>query len=146
NRRFWPVKTSTIDIQALRRDRDQLFAEAATVEATGCPLVLPKELWTDARAAQDQRMEHDPWLDTLGDVQGTPTEDGRTKEERISTVELLQPHLKLPPDKQTVAAENRLKHVMLQLGWNGPKQMRVGSGNPKRGYRRPLKAASEQGA
>ncbi|HEY2230547.1 MAG TPA: virulence-associated E family protein, partial [Xanthobacteraceae bacterium] len=35
NRRFWPIKVGSIDIEALREDRDQLWAEAAKVEATG---------------------------------------------------------------------------------------------------------------
>ena len=72
NRRFWPVKTNTIDIEALRRDRDQLWAEAAEGEAEGKPLILPKELWGEASVAQDERRQHDPWDDTLAGVTGRP--------------------------------------------------------------------------
>jgi hypothetical protein len=49
NRRFWPVKTGTIDIESLRRDRDQLWAEAAAEEAKGLPLVLPRDQWDEGR-------------------------------------------------------------------------------------------------
>ena len=85
NRRFWPVKTGTIEIEALRRDRDQLWAEAASVEAKGGALVLPKELWAEASNEQDERRQHDPWDDTLAAVRGhavTNEETGQA-EERI---------------------------------------------------------------
>ena len=63
NRRFWPIRIGRIDIEAFRRDRDQLFAEAVVGEATGESLVLPEELWPDAAALQDSRVVSDPWAE-----------------------------------------------------------------------------------
>jgi hypothetical protein len=40
NRRFWPVKVLRIDLSAIARDRDQLWAEASVLEATGETLVI----------------------------------------------------------------------------------------------------------
>jgi predicted P-loop ATPase len=70
NRRFWPVKTGTVHAEAVERDRDQLWAEAAYYEAQGAPIDLAEELWSAAGAAQEARREVDPWEDMLGDANG----------------------------------------------------------------------------
>ena len=61
-RRFWPVTVGTIDLDALTRDRDQLFAEAVVAFKAG-------EHWWPSRdferehmaGQQDMRHESDPW-------------------------------------------------------------------------------------
>jgi hypothetical protein len=138
NRRFWPVKTGTIDIDALGRDRDQLWAEAAKIEAEGAALTLPRNLLDDARAAQEDRREHDPWDDLLANACGTvyPNDDG-TEEERISTDELLKTYLAIPPDRMHNTHTTRLKRTMRRLGWSGPKKKWMG-GTQKRGYFREV--------
>jgi predicted P-loop ATPase len=44
NTRFWPIKAGEIDLVALRRDRDQLWGEAAFLESQGVPHWLSEEL------------------------------------------------------------------------------------------------------
>jgi hypothetical protein len=147
NRRFWPLKTGTIDIDALRRDRDQLWAEVAAVEEQGGSLVLPKELWAEAATIQDERRQHDPWDDILADVKGElyPSEAGG-EEERVRSDEVLKTYLEITPGKATNADTIRLKRSMRRLGWNGPKKMRFGSDTLKRGYfRKVLKSPGTNG-
>ena len=44
NLRFWPTKVNNLDIEALRRDVDQLWAEANVWEAQGCSVCLSPKL------------------------------------------------------------------------------------------------------
>ena len=68
NRRFWPVKTGDeIDLASLRRDRDQLWAEAVHRHKAGESLFLPKHLWDVAKAEQEKRMAEHPWFTALED-------------------------------------------------------------------------------
>jgi putative DNA primase/helicase len=92
NRRVWPVKTGTVDTKTLEADIDQLWAEAAMLEAEGEPLTLPRHLWTDAGAAQDERLERDLWEDKLeGVIYADIVYDapGGGQEYRVSTAEIL---------------------------------------------------------
>lgn len=76
NRRFWPVLVGRCDFSGVRRDRDQLFAEALFYYELGEPLYLESEEMNEvAQREQELRMEHDPIFDEiqrmlLGQVEG----------------------------------------------------------------------------
>ena len=53
-RRYLPVRVSDIDIEALKRDREQLLAEAVAVEKTYGPLVVPMELKAELLRRQEE--------------------------------------------------------------------------------------------
>jgi predicted P-loop ATPase len=64
NRRDWPVKTGVIDIDALRANRDQLWAEAVVRYRNREPhwpdRALEKQLF---KPEQDARFDHDSWTE-----------------------------------------------------------------------------------
>ncbi len=71
-RRFWPVQCGTIRIEELRRDRDQLWAEAvARFRAGETWWIDSAELSATAAEEQQQRYDEDAWQPLIADwVQG----------------------------------------------------------------------------
>ena len=62
NRRFWPLRCGEIDLEGLRRDRDQLWAEAVARFNAGAPWWLEdRDLIVSATAEQEARYEPDAW-------------------------------------------------------------------------------------
>ncbi len=62
NRRFWPVRTGSIDVEGVRRDRDQLWAEAVNAYQSGEAWWLSAEISKLASLEQSERGEDDPWV------------------------------------------------------------------------------------
>ena len=131
NRRFLPVRVGVVDLKALRLDRDQLWAEAALREAQGASIVLPQELWAVAAAEQQDRLEDDPWLEKLANIQGKAFGD----EVRVFTSELLGEELGIELERQHSGNTKRVAALMKSLGWEDGK-FKVG-GKTLRGFRRP---------
>ena len=65
-RRYWPLEVGEpIDLDQLRADRDQLWAEASFMEEFGVSEVLDRSLWKIAAERQSEQTSDDPWADTL---------------------------------------------------------------------------------
>jgi len=61
NRRFWPVRCGVVDVKAIERDRNQLWAEAVWRYRNGEPWWMESEtLNTLAALEQEERYEHGP--------------------------------------------------------------------------------------
>jgi hypothetical protein len=110
-RRFWPVKTGAIDLEALRRDRDQLFAEAVHRYREG------EQWWPDRefeRAVitpeQDQRYEADAWQETIAEFL-LPTS-------RPTIGQIAREALHFDTSRITRSDQLRIGAIMERLGWH----------------------------
>ena len=122
NRRFWPVRVGRIDLKALTRDRDQIWAEAAFHETRGEAIELPERLWAEAAKAQESRVIGDPWKEILG-----PVLEGKRG---CILAKQLWAKLGIQPDRQDGNAGQRLTRVMNELGFKKARRR----GHPEDGF------------
>jgi predicted P-loop ATPase len=121
NRRFWPVKCAAIDIEALVRDREQLWAEAVHRYRQGERWHL--ETATEKLAAQqaEQRITSDPWLPLV--VRSLPTpRPGRC--DTVAPGELLE-KMEIPQSQRHAASAKRVGAILRELGFQKVKRDRL---------------------
>jgi hypothetical protein len=109
NRRFWPIRGVKFNLEALRRDRDQLWAEAATREAQGESIRLPEDLWETARVEQGERTADEPWVAAIAGA--LEDMEGKIKASDLWAV------LGVRAGHQNQAHNERLGTAMKELGW-----------------------------
>ena len=162
NRRYWPVVTGAVDLQGLKRDRDQIWAEAVTRYKAGESLFLPKELWGIAAQEQDARRLAHPWEDEIeawmesvtpetcfthkdtgkcitGDCMHLPADcfgtDGKLR--RIHSRDLLSKACGIPPGSRNTAHGRTLKTIMARKkGWTYRGNLAIGGVKGIGGYER----------
>ena len=146
-RRFWPHRVGTIDVEALIRDRDQLWAEAAVAYRAG------EQWWIDAafeqthvQPEQEARYDADGWTPLVADYldefeaatqnaqvawdkqSGTKTPAQRPIVQ-ITLIAVFRKALRDPPSQHDVApekftpqAQQRVRAILLSLGWGMSKK------------------------
>lgn len=118
NRRFWPIGVGDCDFEGLKRDRDQLFAEARFAYEIGEALYLDEpEAAAQAIEMQEWRMEHDEWGERLKEFFSNPPEVFDTGEFTLSELfekERLGPLATFPLNYM---AERRTCGLLRKLGF-----------------------------
>jgi predicted P-loop ATPase len=117
-RRFWPVSTSSIDIAALKRDRDQVFAEAVRMYRNGVP-------WWPDRAFEQQhitieqeaRFEHDAWEENVEKYLVSAAE-------KVTVGQVARDALAIENRHLGRAEQNRIVAILERLGWQRGKRQK----------------------
>jgi predicted P-loop ATPase len=119
-RRFWPVRTGRVDVTALKRDRDQLFAEAATMYHKGIPW------WPDRtfeqqhiQTEQEARFEQDAWEETVEQfLVSAPI--------KVTVGQVARVALGIENARLGRAEQNRIVAILERLDWcRGPREAKA---------------------
>lgn len=117
NRRYWPVYCTKCDIEALKRDRDQLFAEAVVrYKSKEKHYFTDDALIKEAEQQQLSRLEIDPWGDAIYDF----IEDRRKvlrEPTIITTNDIIDQCLNIPTSRTNRSERIRVTNIMRLLGY-----------------------------
>jgi putative DNA primase/helicase len=117
-RRFWPVKVGRIDVLAITRDRDQLWAEAAHACSRGEPHWLTRDESTELADMQEQYQRTDPWAGRVAEwLQGQP---------EVVLADVLTEGLRLDAAQSHKGAAMRVAGILTRLGWQKRRVRRAG--------------------
>jgi len=117
-RRFWPVKCGRIDLDALARDRDQIWAEAVHLYRSGVKWWLDStHLNRLAAAQQSDRYEGDPWQETVAPWLDDPTrcnhsEPFSSTSESVTIADVLTHCIGKRVDQWTQQDKNRIARIL----------------------------------
>ena len=149
NRRFWPVRCGQIDADGIRRDRDQLWAEAYQRFNQGdCWWLNTTELNLLAEEEQEQRYEEGVWDNFILNWTEDPVQrsvissltpwDG-SEPGKVTISDVLVHAIGKDKDRLTQADRNQVVRCLTHHGWK-VKQERGGS---KRGTRFYVRQAQQ---
>jgi predicted P-loop ATPase len=118
-RRYWPIKAGRIEIDALKRDRDQLFAEAVAAFHSA------ERWWPDKNferehmlPEQEARYEGDAWEENIKHfVEARP---------RVTVGQVAKEALFMEMPKIGTLDQRRIAAVLINLGWNRQPKDREG--------------------
>jgi putative DNA primase/helicase len=118
NRRYWPVYAKCIKPDELRRDRDQLWAEAYYRVKEGEPY-WPEDEHRDAFDQQQTlRLIEDPWESVIGLWLAQPEITIQSDTDGITTHQVLQDAIKVDPAKMDERGmQMRVAKVLRSLGF-----------------------------
>ncbi|MBI1172582.1 hypothetical protein GC209_14390 [bacterium] len=131
-RRFWPVAVGRIDLAALTRDRDQLWAEATRLYLKGAAWWLDRMDEAEAATVVATRSADDPWTaDVLKAVELMDEASTRDVFERMD-IEI---------DRRTKADAMRISGILTRAGWTASGKFWSG---PNRGSARFVPPATRE--
>ena len=123
-RRFWPVKIGEIDLDRLRADRDQLFAEAVARYRRGDAWwPSPEFEQQHIMPQQEARYEADAWEELIAAHLEAVKARSPTNP-RVTIAEVAFDAVAVDNGKLGRAEQNRIRQALERLGW---KQKRTGA-------------------
>lgn len=112
DRRWWPVKTGVLDLVGLKRDRDQLWAEAYELYRAGHAWWLDtSELRRLAEKAQAERFDEDPWEASILRWME------RKKPTELTVEEVLKGAIGILPEEANRSHRNRVSSILRFHKW-----------------------------
>ncbi len=114
NRRFWPLRIDRVDVEALRAERDQLWAEAHHRERHGESVRLDTSLYEAAAKQQEHRRDQDPWEEDLIEAFGPLAED---KDQHVTNQQVWDAVGITDKSQKNPREQQRLTEIMGKIGF-----------------------------